>query len=266
MTNGSDKSFPDVATLFEAVLGDAEARPMKPAPLDAIVAAAELSALMEAEPDPGIGAPVPDGKLAAYLDVGLDDGEKRELEATLAASPVDLHDVVAMIGYLDDLAAERSPVPASLLEAAIADLNAHQNVAAQRADIIPLRGRSARGEQFSAAPLTESFQLLAAASDTGNQAIVCRSQSGIWTLEVFVGQSEPDQVSERGYLLLSVHPDHRATYEGRTARIFVNAGNEERVLVEETVRDGEVYAEILLTGLDLRTKDAVNVVFGPAPT
>ena len=113
--------------------------------------------------------------------------------------------------------------------------------------------------------LSELFLLLAAASRTGDEAILCRSQSGLWTLEVFVGQSEEDRASERGSLLLTVHPDHQATYNGRTARIFVKRGNEEHVLAKETVRDGEVYAEISLSGLDLKGRDAVSVVFGPAP-
>lgn len=266
MTNGSDKSFQDVVTLFEAMLGDAEAPAVKPTPLDAIVTVAEISArLTEAEPGPSVGASIPNSTLAAYLDGGLDDGGRQQVEALLAGSPLHLHEAAATIAYLDDVASQRSSVPDNMLQAAIDDLTEHRMVAAPQADIIPLRGPPARQQHFGKAPLAESFRLLAAASDTGNQAIICHSQSGIWTLEVFVGQSEPDQVSGRGYLLMSVHPDHRVTYEGRTARIFVNVGNEERVLAEETIRDGEVYAEILLTGLDLRTKDAVNVTFGPSP-
>ena len=264
--NGSDKPFEDIVSMLETMLGEPDTPIANPVPLAAILTAAELSApLGEAEPRPGVGSRIPDGQLAAYLDGGLDDGGRQQVEALLAGSPLHLHEAAATIAYLDDVASQRSSVPDNMLQAAIDGLTEHRMVAAPQADIIPLRGPPARQQHFGKAPLAESFRLLAAASDTGNQAIICHSQSGIWTLEVFVGQSEPDQVSGRGYLLMSVHPDHRATYEGRTARIFVNVGNEERVLAEETIRDGEVYAEILLTGLDLRTKDAVNVMFGPSP-
>jgi hypothetical protein len=58
-----------------------------------------------------------------------------------------------------------------------------------------------------------------------------------------------------------VHPDHRPSYEGLTARVFVMIGNEERVLAETTIRDGEIYTGVALRGLDLWTRDAVNVVF-----
>jgi hypothetical protein len=114
----------------------------------------------------------------------------------------------------------------------------------------------------SAAPLVERFVLLAAASKETHQGLVCTSQSGLWTLEIFVGQSPQDQAAGRGQVLLSVHPDHRATYEGRTARIFVNAPEGERVLAEATVRNGELCADIVLTGLDLHQRDAINVIFG----
>ena len=69
----------------------------------------------------------------------------------------------------------------------------------------------------------------------------------------------------RGVLLLSVHPEHQAGYERRTARVFVVDAGAERVLVEGRIEAGELYADIVLTGLDLRRRDAINVVFGPAP-
>jgi len=107
----------------------------------------------------------------------------------------------------------------------------------------------------------ERFLLLAAASETGSKAVLCRSQSGIWTLEIFVA---PDD-KEKGYLLLSVHPDHRDTYEGRSAKVFIQIGDDERVLAEESVREGEIYAPVSLAGLDLQRRDAVSVMFGPPP-
>lgn len=123
------------------------------------------------------------------------------------------------------------------------------------------------------APPAELFALRAAASPEEHQALVCTSRSGLWTLEIFVGQSPEDQAAGRGQLLLGVHPDHRPTYEGRTARIFIASddgkgegggkGGGERVLAEAVVRNGELYADIMLTGLDLHRRDAVNVVFGP---
>ena len=263
--NDSDKSLQEITSLVEAMLADADMPTTKPAPLDPILLAGELSArLADVEPGPPIGGSIPESKLAAYIDGGLDDGEQREVEALLAGSPACLHDIVAAIVYLDDLTAQRSSAPADLLESTIADSTEHRRVAVQQASIIPLRVPPVRGQGVKAGLLAESFQLLAAASDAGSQAIVCRSQSGIWTLEVFDGRSERNQETGRGYLLLTVHPDHRATYEGRTARVFVKVGTDERVLAEENVRNGEIYAEISLTGLDLRTKDAVNVVFGPA--
>ena len=265
--NGSDKPFEDKASAVERMLGDGAREPVaERLSLDAVQTAAELSArLAESELGPGAGARMPDSRLAAYLDGGLDDSERREVEAFLAGSPVSLHEAVATVAYLDDVAAQYSSVPEDLLEAAIGALTKHRAAAAPQGDIVPLRRAPARQQHSGPAPLAESFHLLAAASETGSQAIVCCGQSGIWTLEVFDGRSERNHASKRGYLLLTVHPDHAATYEGRTARVFVKLNGEERVLAEETVRNGEVYAEISLTGLDLRTKDAVNVVFGPAP-
>jgi hypothetical protein len=114
------------------------------------------------------------------------------------------------------------------------------------------------------APLIERFMLRAAASQEAHQGLLCSSQSGLWTLEVFVGQSPADRAAERGQVLLSVDPGHRATYEGRMARIFVVTPGGERVLAEAAVRDGELCADIALAGLDLHLRDAINAVFGAA--
>jgi len=112
------------------------------------------------------------------------------------------------------------------------------------------------------APAAEIFLLRAAASGGTQEGLVCTSQSGLWMLEIFVGQSEADRSEGRGQVLLSVHPDHRATYEGRTARIFVAGPEGERVLAEAPVEGGELCADITLAGLDLQHRDAINVVFG----
>ena len=108
----------------------------------------------------------------------------------------------------------------------------------------------------------ERFFLLAAASADAHQGLLCTSQSGLWTLEIFAGKSPKDLEAQRGQVLLSVHPDHHATYEGRTARVFVTTPEGERVLAEAVVHEGELCADISLAGLDLLKRDAVNVVFG----
>ena len=112
-------------------------------------------------------------------------------------------------------------------------------------------------------PQSDIFLLRAAASREDHQSLVCTSQSGLWTLRTLVGTSDEDRAA--GQVLLTVHPSHSASYDGRIARIFVTTEDGERVLAEAEVRDGEVYADIILTGLDLFRRDAVNVVFGPVP-
>jgi hypothetical protein len=109
--------------------------------------------------------------------------------------------------------------------------------------------------------LAERFSLLAASSGKNDQSLLCVSHSGLWTLEIFVGKTPAGQPAERGQVLLSVHPDHRGTYEGRRARVFVHTTEGERVLAEAIVRNGELFADISLAGLDLHQRDAVNVVF-----
>ncbi len=201
--------------------------------------------------DPAIAALLSDGleggkardgispaQLAVYLDGGLDRFRHEQIADRLAASHGDFLNAVAAMDYLATLPAEIAPY--DLVEAIIARLPS----------------ATPRGQSF---PPVETFALLAAASETGSKAVLCRSQSGIWTLEVFVAPDDAD----KGYVLLSVHPDHRATYEGRCARVFVTLGNEERVLAEEPVRDCEVYADISLAGLDLHNRDALSVTFGP---
>jgi hypothetical protein len=116
-----------------------------------------------------------------------------------------------------------------------------------------------------AVPLHERFSLLAAASLSEHGGLLCVSQSGLWTIQIFVGESAEDRAADRGQILLSVHPDHKPTYEGRHARIFVTLPQGERVLAEAVVQDGELFADITLKGLDLHLRDAVNVVFGAAP-
>jgi len=263
----TDRGKPhDPTSLFEALLGDSGVPLAQPVPIDAELLA-ELSRRLRAgapsieELDPGDWIRL----LAAYLDGGLDDDAKSRLETRIAASPEALQDLLAARAHLDATASHRKSAPSELVDAAIAAWSKASADAVRPADVIPFRAAGRDKRQGPAPPpslpLVDSFQLLAAASGTEHQAILCRSQSGLWTLEIFVGTSELDASEGRGYLLLTVHPDHRASYEGLTARVFVTIDGEERVLAEATIRDGEVYADVSLRGLDLWTRDAVNVVF-----
>lgn len=268
MTNNA-KLIENLTTLFAAMLGEADRPNERVTPELVLEFIAELSARSRAgEPngrrEAGTGERI--GRLAAYLDSGIEESVRQQFEAQLAASPADIQEAIASLGYLDDVEGHRAPAPADLVDAAIAAWRAGRSSASPQADIVPLRRGDRHPEKRARdgdAPIRESFQLLAAASGTDDQAVLCRSQSGLWTLEIFVGKSEQDQAAAQGYLLLTVDADHRATYEGRAARVFVMIGNEERVLAEAAVRDGEVYAPVSLAGLDLWARDAVNVVFGP---
>jgi len=110
---------------------------------------------------------------------------------------------------------------------------------------------------------TDIFRLRAAASESLQEGFACTSQSGLLTLEIFVARDAGDQPA-RGQVLLTVHADHRAAFEGRAARIFVKTEEGERVLADAVIREGELLANIELAGLDLNRRDAINVVFGPA--
>jgi hypothetical protein len=185
------------------------------------------------------GTVEPDPALAAELSVRLASSEE-------AAA---FEGRVAMVALCDAIETGAERAPLDLMDAEIRRWNESNG----SANVVPLAARA----RSDAAPLTERFMLLAAASETGNKAVLCRSQSGIWTLEVFVSSDDAD----KGYLLLSVHPDHRATYEGRAGRVFVKLGENERVLAEEVVRKGEIYTTVSLAGLDLHARDAINVTF-----
>jgi len=171
-----------------------------------------------------------------------------ELSARLESSDESaaFEDRMATLALCDAVEAGSAQTPVDLM-----DLEIRRWTEGASSSVVPFGARARSG------PLTESFLPLAAASESGNKAVLCRSQSGIWTLEVFVS---PDDAN-KGYLLLSVHPDHRATYEGRTGRVFVKLGEDERVLAEEVVRKGEIYTAVSLAGLDLHARDAINVTF-----
>jgi hypothetical protein len=264
----SDRSLEELASLFEAMVGDARLSGDKAVSVNVSRFAAELAArLPTGEPSASLDTDMNDqvAMLAAYLDGGLDDSARQWVEALLAASPAELQNAIASLVHLENIARVRSAAPDDLVDAAIARWKESPEGAKRVADIIPLRGAGrdkGRGREASA-PVFDSFLPLAAASGADHGAILCRSQSGLWTLEIFVGKSGHDRSAEQGYLLLAVHSDHRSTYEGRNVRVFVKIGDEERVLAEEIVRNGEIYAAISLAGLDLWVRDAINVVFGP---
>ncbi len=111
------------------------------------------------------------------------------------------------------------------------------------------------------APAAEVFRLRAAASDSLDNGLSCTSHSGLLTLDIFVARESGEPT--RGQVLLGIHSDHRAAFEGRAVRIFVRTEDGERVLADSVIRDGEMLADIDLAELDLARRDAINVVFGP---
>jgi hypothetical protein len=264
----SDRSLEELASLFEAMVGDAGVSGDRATSIDVSRFAAELAArLSPSAANASLDTDMNDqvAMLAAYLDGGLDDSARQRVEALLAASPTELQNAIASLVHLEDITRARSAAPGDLVDAAIAGWKKSPERGRQVADIIPLRG-GRQGKDHGREPsasVFDSFLPLAAASGADHGAILRRSQSGLWTLEIFVGKSGQDRSGEQGYLLLAVHDDHRSTYEGRNARVFVKIGDEEQVLAEETVRDGEIYVTISLNGLDLWARDAINVVFGP---
>ena len=201
-------------------------------------------------------------RLAAWLDCKPCAQGK---ESDEVAAPEALQEALASLSFIERVVAHPSPAPGDRVEAALAIWHRSRDEAAPKAEVLPWRPHQRNAGAAVSAPLEDSFLLLAAADAAREPAVVCRSQSGLWTLEVFVENPEHGGPSGEGYLLLSVHPDHRMTYEGRNARVFVMIDNTERVLVHAPVRGGEVYAPIVLAGLDLWTRDAVNVVFSACP-
>jgi hypothetical protein len=219
--------------------------------------AGDLARVLAGLDEPASPASDP-ASLAALVEGGLTADEADRL----LARAEDRARAEAAADFLDDVAARSGQPPASLMQAA-RDLVGPAPVRPS-ADVVQLRAPPPAAPPAPANDV-EVFQLLAAATRSDDASIVCRSQSGIWTLEVFSGQSPDDREAGRGVLLLSVHPEHQASYDRRTARVFVIDAGAERVLAEGPIEAGELYADIVLAGLDLRRRDAINVVFGPAP-
>jgi hypothetical protein len=114
-----------------------------------------------------------------------------------------------------------------------------------------------------AVPSPVVLHLLAAAGGDETPCFKVFSPSGHWELGIYRGLSDDDKAAQRGFLLLRVNPEFRESYEGRIARIFVATAEDERVLAEGEIRDGELYVDVSFAGLDLERRDAVNVVFKP---
>jgi len=208
--------------------------------------------------DAAAGEPASPADLAALIEGGLSPGEA---DGVLGEAG-DRARAEAAADFLAEVAARSDRPPLALLQAA-RDLLAPAPLRPS-ADVVQLHPVTKLAASPVAANDVEVFQLMAAATRSDDASIVCRSQSGIWTLEVFTGQSPEERAAGQGVLLLSVHPEHQASYDRRTARVFVIEAGAERVLAEGRIVAGELYADIVLTGLDLRRRDAISVVFGPA--
>lgn len=263
MTEGDKPQAPK--TLLETLLDSGGVPLARPVRIDTELSE-ELAARLRAGA-PSLAALDPGDwvrLLAAYLDGSIDADAKRRLEDQLARSPAELSDLVAARAYLDAMASHRRSAPSELVDAAVAGWLDGDADLLLPADVVPFPPASLESgggpPASSPAPLVELFHLSAAASSTDGQAILCRSESGRWALELIVGGSVEDAREQRAHLRLTVQPDHRATYEGLDARVLVTIGNAERVLAEATLRDGEIDTGISLRGLDLATHDVVTVV------
>jgi hypothetical protein len=229
-------SAPD-ESLREALCAWLEGADASPTPGQSIAAAEAWTALAE---------PLLEGLDAATLAVALSE-----------TMPVDGRDAILahpfagaqMEAAEDFLTLATAAAPRGLVEAARRLLDPGSNVAT-----LPRRTTSAQ---------PQTFRLRAAASARPDQAVLCKSDSGIWMLEVFVARHSEEGASAS--LLLSVDPDYRASYEGLRAKVFVTVEGVERILAEADVRNGELYSGISLEGLDLYARDAISVVFAPAP-
>jgi hypothetical protein len=222
---------------------------VEPADEAEALARERLAAALEGAVEAGEGEPVAAPtleQLAALADGQLGGQDAVALLSTAQGRAV----VEAAMDFTEAVKAKTDAPPAHL--AALA----RSQLAGDGANVVPLRRPAAR-----IMPPAETFQLLAAASASDDQAIVCRSATGLWTLQTFPGMSAADRAAGRGTLLVTVNPEHAASYEGLKLRAFVVVDGQERVLAEDIVRDGSVFAEISLAGLDLRNRDPVSVVF-----
>lgn len=189
---------------------------------------------------------------AAFLDGALSAGEAGPMMRLLASSPGERLEAEAVLVLLEGQVEQPECAPQDVVEAACRAFERQRGVTVLRPHALA-----------RTPPAPESFLPLAAASRDEKRPLFCRSQSGIWTLEVFVDEARQEPQGRRAHLLLTVHAEHRASYEGLTARVYVGSGAHARVLTEQVVHNGEVFAEFELGDLDLWTRDAISVVFEP---
>lgn len=233
------------------LIDDKTAMPVKSVTPDE-EAVAQVRALLNAELDAAMDDNARAGLDAAGLAVWMAERIRPEEAEANLKSPMALARLAAAADFLETTG-QVTDAPSLALSTAL-------RTRLKEAKVIAWR----RPPPNPAPANSDTFLLLAAASEADDPTIVCRSQSGLWTLEVFTGQSPDDRMAGRGSLLLSVHADHAVGYEGRRARIFVMIEGAERTLAEDFVRGGELFAPVSLLGLDLRRRDAVNVVFDSA--
>ena len=113
MTNTA-KLIQDLTSLFEAIVGDVSRPNEEPAPNIVRNLTAELTARLRSDdPDrpPETNTNDRIAMLAAYLDGGLDESTRRQVEALLAASPAELQDAIACLIDLDDVESSRASAP-----------------------------------------------------------------------------------------------------------------------------------------------------------
>jgi hypothetical protein len=237
--------------LIERLMGDPADRPELGSPdLPTIESFAELAAHAEPAPSPYPPFEPLIALHAAYVQGALSAGQAEPVVELLARSAAARLETEALIELLEGQGSSAGCAPDEVVSAALDALESARGVRLLRPSVpVP--------------PAPESFLPLAAASSGGQRPLCCRSQSGIWTLEVFIGEVPQNAAEQQAQLLLSVHAEHRTTYEGLVATVYVGSGETARILAEEVVRNGEVYAAFMLRDLDFWSRDAVSVTFEP---
>jgi hypothetical protein len=237
---GPDETHP---TLLDALFGETALRETA------------LSSLGARKTDDGeaeaAGRALKPARLAAYFDGRLNPAETAAFLAALSASPPALLEAMASLEFLEETARQPLTAPPELL----ASIGAPQ-APAPTATIIPL----ARKRPF-VRDQAEVFYPLAASSGAPHQGSRRFSQHGIYEWEVFADTSEAGRIAGRGTVTLTVSPEHQPAYEGKTVRWTVTIDDQERVLAEGVIENGEIFTDIDLSGVDLSERDPVNTEF-----
>lgn len=246
-----------IAMRIDALLQGLAAEPAEP-PAGAsprpecLESSAVLAAYVQSSEGPQPESPSV-GAWAAFLDGTLSSEEAASLVRYMAGSQGAWLELEAVRYLLEH--------PTEKLESAPEDVVQEACSALERArGVRVLRSHAPR----RSLPAPESFLPLVASSHDERRPLCCRSQSGIWMIEVFIGDARQEPHVRCAHLLLTVQADHRTRYEGLTARVYVGSGENKRALAEQVVRNGEIFAEFELRDLDFWTRDAVSVVFEPA--